>query len=87
MPRPSVAICVDDRLLWVLRLAEQGLGTARPSSPEALRELTGALEEPRPAELIERMVDAAARIVAAVLADLPELPYIGEPFGGEDGTD
>jgi phytoene/squalene synthetase len=83
----SIAIPVDDRLLWVLRVPEQPLGSARPSSAETLSELASQLEEPRPAELMERMIDAAARVVAAALADLPELPYIGEPFGGEDGTD
>ncbi len=33
------------------------------------------------------LVDAAARVVAAYLEDLPDLPLIGEPFGGEEGTD
>jgi hypothetical protein len=32
-------------------------------------------------------VDAAARAVAGYLDDLPDLPLVGEPFGGEEGTD
>jgi hypothetical protein len=33
------------------------------------------------------LVDAAARAVAGYLDDLPDLPFVGEPFGGEEGTD
>ena len=33
------------------------------------------------------LVDAAARAVAGYLEDLPDLPFVGEPFGGEEGTD
>ncbi len=33
------------------------------------------------------LIDAAARAVASYLEDLPDLPLVGEPFGGEEGTD
>jgi hypothetical protein len=33
------------------------------------------------------LIDAAARAVAGYLDDLPDLPLVGEPFGGEEGTD
>ncbi len=87
MAQPTIALRIDDRLLWVLRVPEQAVAAVRPSSLEALHELGDTLDAPQPAELMERMIDAAARVVAAALADLPELPYIGEPFGGEEGTD
>ncbi len=87
MSRTRIALRVDEHLLWVLPMPEHLLGSARPASSDALSELGGPFREPRPAELMERLVDAAARVVAAALADLPELPYVGEPFGGAEGTD
>jgi hypothetical protein len=87
MPPHRTAVTIDEDLLWLLPTPEVCLGAARASSAEAGRELARELDEPRPAELMERMIDAAARIVAAALADLPELPYIGEPFGGSEATD
>jgi hypothetical protein len=33
------------------------------------------------------MVGAITRAVLEFLSDPPDLPFIGEPFGGEGGTD
>ena len=71
-------------------------GAARRSSPAALvhlhvqlvRELVDAGCSPEAAALHEAdLIDAAARAVAGYLDDLPDLPLVGEPFGGEEGTD
>lgn len=93
--RPVTGIAVDDDLVWVAPVPMAAAGAARTSSPAALLHLSvllthehavahGVLEAPiTEAEL----VDAAARLVAGYLDDLPELPLVGEPFGGEEGTD
>ena len=72
--RPVVTAAVDDDLVWVLPVPAVELAAARGA------ELESAFSE---AEL----VDAAARAVAGYLDDLPDLPLLGEPFGGEEGTD
>ena len=72
------------------------LAAARAPSPAALVHLCvrlaqdlaaagGAALEAAFAEA--ELVDAAARAVAGYLDDLPDLPFVGEPFGGEEGTD
>ena len=56
-----------------MRLA-QDLAAARGAAPETAFDAAD-------------LIDAAARAVAGYLEDLPDLPLVGEPFGGEEGTD
>ena len=72
------------------------LGAARAPSPAAFVHLCVQLAEDLAAagcQALEAalseadLVDAAARAVAGYLDDLPDLPLVGEPFGGEEGTD
>jgi hypothetical protein len=94
--RAVSAVPVDDDLVWVTAVPTVELGAARAPSPAAFVHLCvqfaqesaaaggGALE----VALAEaELVDAAARVVAGYLEDLPDLPFVGEPFGGEEGTD
>jgi hypothetical protein len=94
--RPVTAVPVDDDLLWVLPIPTALPGVARRSSPAALvhlhlqlaRQQAAAGCNPEMAALAhEELVYAAARAVAGYLEDLPDLPLVGEPFGGEEGTD
>lgn len=93
--RPVTAVPVDDELVWVTVVPTLELAAARAPSPAALVHLWvqlaqdladagGALES---AFAEAELVDAAARAVAGYLDDLPDLPFVGEPFGGEEGTD
>lgn len=87
---------VDDELVWVTAVPTVELGAARAPSPAAFVHLCvqlaqelaaaggGALEA---AFAQSELIDAAARAVAGYLEDLPDLPFVGEPFGGEEGTD
>jgi hypothetical protein len=94
--RPVAAIAVDDELVWVAPLPTAACGAARRSSPAALVHLQVQLAQERAAAFGEALeavfaeaalIDAAARAVAGYLDDLPDLPLVGEPFGGEEGTD
>jgi hypothetical protein len=89
--QPAGVVLVDAELAWVVRLPELELGSACAPSAAALAYLSAhlddRLESARQRAWRAELLDAAARIVAHLLSDLPELPYIGEPFGGEEGTD
>jgi hypothetical protein len=94
--RPVTAVTVDDELAWVTVMPTLELGAARAPSPAAFVHLCVQLAEALAAAgcpaleaaLSEAdLVDAAARAVAGYLDDLPDLPLLGEPFGGEEGTD
>ena len=94
--RPVVAVQVDDELVWVAPAPTVACCAVRSSSPAALvhlhlqlaQEYAAACGEPLEAALDEAdLIDAAARAVAGYLDDLPDLPLVGEPFGGEEGTD
>jgi hypothetical protein len=94
--RPIVAVPVDDELVWLAPAPTAALGAARRSSPAALvhlhvqlaQEHAAAHGEALEAALAEAdIIEAAARAVAGYLDDLPDLPLVGEPFGGEEGTD
>ncbi|MGE5228524.1 MAG: hypothetical protein ACM3MJ_02265 [Deltaproteobacteria bacterium] len=94
--RPVAAVTVDDELVWVTAVPTLALGAARAPSPAAfvhfcvqLAEVLAAAGCPaHEAALSEAdLVDAAARAIAGYLDDLPDLPLVGEPFGGEEGSD
>jgi hypothetical protein len=94
--RPVAAVPVDAELVWVTPVPALPPGAARRSSPAALvhlhfqlaQELVAAGSDAEVAALCDAdLVDAAARAVAGYLDDLPDLPLVGEPFGGEEGTD
>lgn len=94
--RPVVAVLVDDELTWVAPAPTVACGAARSSSPAALvhlhvqlaQEYAAACGEALETALAEAdLIDAAARAVAGYLDDLPDLPLVGEPFGGEEGSD
>jgi hypothetical protein len=94
--RPVTAVPVDADLVWVMPVPAVPPGAARRASPAALvhlhlqlaQHLVAAGCDPEVAALCDAdLIDAAARAVAGYLDDLPELPLVGEPFGGEEGTD
>jgi hypothetical protein len=94
--RPVAAVAVDDDLVWVLPVPAVEPGATRASSPAALVHLGVRLVQDlasangvalETAFSDADLVDAAARAVAGYLDDLPDLPFVGEPFGGEEGTD
>jgi hypothetical protein len=94
--RPVRPVIVDDDLVWVIEVPVIEPLAARTASSAALvhlsvelaRTLAAAGGEALDAACAEaELVDAAARAVAGYLEDLPDLPFVGEPFGGEEGTD
>ena len=94
--RPVAAVPVDDELVWITVVPTAEPAAARAPSPAALvhlcvrlaHQLAAADGAALAAALTEaELVDAAARVVSGYLEDLPDLPFIGEPFGGEEGTD
>lgn len=90
VPASRTPIVVDDDLVWLVPVKELDPARSRPPSAAGLRELRAAFLRELAAtggHPTDRLVDAAARVIAACLADLPELPFIGEPFGGQEGTD
>jgi hypothetical protein len=89
-------VAVDDDLVWIVPLPSVERASTRPSSPAAFVYLCVQLAQDLAAaqgEALESafddadLIDAAARAVAGYLDDLPDLPLVGEPFGGEEGTD
>ena len=91
MPQASVTVPVDAQLHWVVRVPEILAGATRASSPAQLARLGAELDALRAAvdeaARADVMVGAITRAVIELLSEPPELPFIGEPFGGEDGTD
>jgi hypothetical protein len=94
--RPVRPVTVDEELVWVVAVPFADRAGARTSSPAALVHLSVQLAQylaaagggaPESAFSEQELVDAAARAVAGYLDDLPDLPFVGEPFGGEEGTD
>jgi hypothetical protein len=91
MPHASITVAVDAQLHWVVRVPEVLAGAARASSAAQLA-LLGAEFDAMRAALNEAarddlVVAAVTRAVIEFLGEPPELPFIGEPFGGEGGTD
>lgn len=91
MPHASITVPVDARLQWVVRVPEALAGAARASSAAQLASLGAELDAMQVAahEAVRAdiMVGVVARVVFELLSEPPPLPFIGEPFGGEDGTD
>ncbi|MCX6373830.1 MAG: hypothetical protein NTX16_12300 [Actinobacteria bacterium] len=91
MTHAGVTVVVDEQLHWVVHVPEVIAGAARASSAAQLARLHAefdalqtTLEEAATANV---MVGAISRAVIELLSEPPELPFIGEPFGGEGGTD
>lgn len=93
MSHPSALVSVDDQLLWVVHTPESPAGAARAATPEHIRDALAGLDalaaglDDDPHPHLTDLAALAARLALRALADLPDLPFIGEPFGGEDGTD
>ncbi len=90
MPSLMRTVAVDEQLTWVVRVPTLRVGAARPPSPEQLARFAAPFESWRDDDAAERrqvLVDTVALTVLETLCEPPELPFIGEPFGGQDGTD
>ena len=91
MPYASVTVPVDAQLHWVVRVPEVLAGATRPSSTAQLARLAAELDALQfaadAAARADVMVGVITRAVIEHLGEPPELPFIGEPFGGEGGTD
>ena len=91
MPHASITVPVDAQLHGVVRVPEGLAGAARASSAAQLARLGAELDAmqvtPDEAARADIMVGAIARAVLELLSEPPALPFIGEPFGGEGGTD
>lgn len=93
MSFPYALFSVDEQLLWVIRVPESVAGAVRSTALESVtdaREGFDAMAAHLDADegtALDDLAALAARLALRALADLPDLPYIGEPFGGEDGTD
>lgn len=95
MQGASVTVTVDAQLLWVVRIPELRAGVARAASREQLAVFGGEFDALQAtlagaghaAGDAGAWVDALALAVLEALREPPELPFIGEPFGGEEGTD
>lgn len=91
--RHTAIVRVDDELHWVVVVPESVPSTTRVPSGTALRETLDRLRAVERSLQGDGAVDVAARAVAAFLRaglsspELPELPFIGQPFGGQEGTD
>ena len=91
MPHAGITVPVDAQLQWVVRVPETLAGATRASSPAQLASLGAELDAMQvaahEAARADIMVGAITRAVIELLSEPPELPFIGEPFGGEGGTD
>lgn len=90
MPRPRAIVTVDEQLLWLVALPETPAGATCPASPASLDFLGGRLDAMGRASVDDVAAWVAGAVTAALLewlGELPELPFLGEPFGGVEGTD
>ena len=91
MSQASITVAVDARLHWVVRVPEAPAGATRASSSAHLARLIAEFDAMQvtvdEAARAEAMVGIIVDAVIEFLGEPPELPFIGEPFGGEDGTD
>jgi hypothetical protein len=89
MPRPRAIVTVDEQLLWLIALPETPAGATCPASPASL-DLLGARLDAIGRAANDDATWVTGAVTAALvewLRELPELPFIGEPFGGVEGTD
>jgi hypothetical protein len=91
MSHASITVAVDAQLQWVIRVLEVPAGAARAPSVAQLARSCAQLDAlpttPEDAARAEIMVGAITLAVLEFLSEPPDLPFIGEPFGGEGGTD
>jgi len=91
MTHAGITVAVDAQLHWVVRVPAVLAGATRASSPAQLARLCAELDAlqtaAEEAAHAHFMVGAIAGAVIELLSEPPELPFIGEPFGGEGGTD
>jgi hypothetical protein len=91
MSHAHITIAVDAQLHWVVRVPEVLAGAARSSSAAQLArscaEFDAGSLTPDDAARADLMVAGITRAVLEFLSEPPDLPFIGEPFGGENGTD
>ncbi len=91
MPHPCVAVAVDEQLLWIVRIPEVPAGATRASSAAQLAWLGAEFDASHltahEALRADIAVGVITRAILESLCEPPELPFIGEPFGGENGTD
>ena len=91
MPHTSITVAVDAQLHWVVRVPETLAGATRAPSAAQLANLGAAFEAMQvtaaEAARADIMVGAITRAVIDLLSEPPDLPFIGEPFGGTGGTD
>jgi hypothetical protein len=91
MPHARITVPVDAQLHWVVRVPEALAGTTRACSPAQLASHLAEFEamrfapNERPGAAL--MVGAITRAVIELLSEPPQLPFIGDPFGGDDATD
>ncbi len=91
MPQARITVTVDAQLHWVVRVPEVLAGAARASTAAQLARLSAELDVMQvtldEASAADIMAAAVTRAVLELLSQPPELPFIGEPFGGDGGTD
>ncbi len=90
MSHARTVVTVDAQLDWVVRVPEQAAGATRAASAEQLRHLAAAMDAAADAArgvLACGLAGLVAEAVLEALGEPPALPFIGEPFGGEGGTD
>jgi hypothetical protein len=89
MPRLRAIVTIDEHLLWLVRAPEAQAGAACPASPASLALLSASLDAMGGAadEVAIGVTGAVTAALVEWLLELPELPFVGEPFGGVEGTD
>jgi hypothetical protein len=91
MSHASVTVTVDTQLHWVVRVPEVPAGATRASSAAQLARSCAELDAlpitPNDVARADIVVETIARAVIELLSEPPDLPFIGEPFGGDGGTD
>ena len=91
MARRDATLVVDEDLVWIVCSPAVQPAAVRPASTDDLRELARLLDAElnaaRQQLLLARVLDDFSRAVAESTDQLPPLPFIGEPFGGQGGTD
>jgi len=90
MPRPRAIVTVDEQLIWLIALPETPVGATCPASSASLDLLGARFDAAGRAAADDATACVTGAVTAALLEwlrELPELPFVGEPFGGVEGTD